>query len=104
MAQEPQFETTEEEDLYERAAFGQNIEAFWSSAVGKYLRNRAQECYTDGIKKLKSVDPADTKAVQAAQNEVKVAEWFEDWLQQGIRDGLLAMGMIQGAIDEIPQV
>lgn len=94
---------TEEEELYARAAFGKNIEAFWDSDVGKYLHTRAQECYTAAVERLKSVDAEDAKAIRNAQNDVHVAEWFTQWLQQGVQDGLRALQLVQGELDEVSQ-
>jgi hypothetical protein len=84
------------QELLERAGFGKEVELFWGSGIGQYLRNRAQECYSEAIQSLKSVDPTDTRAVIKAQNEVRVAEMFEQWLSQAVLDGLKALELLQG--------
>lgn len=89
------------QELYDRAAFGKQIEQFWSSAVGNYLQSRATECYTAAIQGLKSVDPQDWKAVQHLQNEISKAEQFKQWLSDGVADGLKALDIIQGNDDEL---
>ena len=88
-------------DLLERAQFGKQIEAFWNSQIGNYLRTRARECYTSAIVRLKNADATDVRAVMEAQNDAKVAEWFEDWLAQGIQDGITSLNILQGKDDEI---
>lgn len=84
------------QELLERAGFGKEVELFWGSGIGQYLRNRAQECYSEAIQSLKLVDPTDTRAVMKAQNEVRVAEMFEQWLSQAVLDGLKALELLQG--------
>jgi len=84
------------QELFERAGFGKEVELFWGSGVGQYLRNRAQECYSEAIQSLKSVDPTDTRAVMKAQNEARVAEMFEQWLSQAVLDGIKALELLEG--------
>lgn len=84
------------QELLERAGFGKEVELFWGSGIGQYLRNRAQECYSEAIQNLKSVDPTDTRAVIKAQNEARVAEMFEQWLSQAVLDGLKALELLEG--------
>jgi hypothetical protein len=84
------------QELLERAGFGKEVELFWGSGVGQYLRNRAQECYSEAIQSLKSVDPTDARAVMKAQNEARVAEMFEQWLSQAVLDGLKALELLEG--------
>ena len=83
-------------ELLERAGFGREVELFWGSGVGQYLRTRAQECYTEAIQTLKSVDPTDPRAVMKAQNDVRVAEMFEQWLTEAVTDGLKALELLDG--------
>lgn len=84
------------QELLERAGFGKEVELFWGSAIGQYLRNRAQECYTTAIGELKSVDPTNAAAVMKAQNEVRVAEMFEQWLTEAVIDGMKALELLEG--------
>ena len=84
------------QELFDRAGFGKEVELFWGSSIGQYLRNRAQECYSEAIQSLKSVDPTDTRAVMKAQNEARVAEMFEQWLSQAVLDGLKALELLEG--------
>ena len=86
----------ENQELFERAGFGKEVELFWGSGIGQYLRNRAQECYSDAIEALKAVDPTDYRAVMKAQNEVRVAQMFEQWLSQAVLDGLKALELLDG--------
>jgi len=85
----------ENEELYARAAFGRQVELFWASAVGEYLRNRAQECYTNAVDALKNVDPTDVKKIVRAQGDVWKAETLERWMSEAIMDGLKALDLIE---------
>jgi hypothetical protein len=84
------------QELLERASFGRQVEIFWGSDIGQYLRNRAQECYSAAIEELKSVDPTDSRAVMKAQNEVRVAQVFESWLTEAVVDGVKALELLEG--------
>lgn len=84
------------QELLERAGFGREVELFWGSSIGQYLRTRAQECYTTAIGELKSVDPTNAAAVMKAQNEVRVAEMFEQWLTEAVIDGMKALELLEG--------
>ena len=53
----------ENEELYARAAFGKQVEAFWDSQIGQYLQTRAREEYTDAVQALLKVDPSDSARV-----------------------------------------
>lgn len=85
----------ESEELYARAAFGQQAQQFWSSQLGEYLQGRARECYTAAIRELKICDPTDAKRVSRLQGEVWRAESFEDWLSEAILDGLKSLDLIE---------
>ena len=91
--------TEHQAELWERAAFGKQVELFWGSQIGIYLQNRARECYTAGISELKAVDPMDAKAVMAAQNKVWQAEQFERWLSEAVLDGAKALELLEGESD-----
>lgn len=84
----------ENDELYARAAFGKQVELFWSSAVGNYLRGRARECYTAAVQQLKSCDPTDAKLVMRAQGDIWKAESLEQWIADAISDGLKSLDII----------
>jgi hypothetical protein len=92
--------TLHEEEWWQRATFGKQVELFWGSQIGIYLQNRARECYTAGIAELKSVNPADASAVMAAQNKVWQAEQFERWLSEAVLDGAKALELLEGESDD----
>ena len=86
----------QEQELYDRAAFGKQIEQFWGSPIGNYLQSRARECYTAGVLGLKSCDPTDWRVVQGFQNQIAKSEDFEKWLSDGVADGLKALEILEG--------
>ena len=84
------------DELLDRAEFGRQVELFWGSRVGGYLRTRAQQEYTEAIQELKSVDPTDSKAVMRAQANVWKSESFEQWLTEAMIDGFKALEILEG--------
>ena len=88
------------EDLYARAAFGKQVELFWASSVGEYLRGRARECYTTAVRQLKSCDPTDAKLVMRCQGDIWKTESLEDWMSAAILDGLKALDLIEHPEEE----
>ena len=88
------------DELIERAAFGKQVELFWGSRVGSYLRDRAQECYTTAIQQLKTHDPTDARGVQRLQNEIWKAEEFERWLSEAVLDGMKSLEILESDHDE----
>ena len=90
----PEKVTEINEPLYRKAAFGKQIEDFLSSDIGVYLVKKAEREVQAAFEALKSVNPVDGKAVQALQNKIWVAESFQQWLGDGIVDGLQAFKVI----------
>ena len=90
----------ENDELYARAAFGKQVELFWSSAVGAYLRARAQEVYNAAIAELKSCDPTDTKKIVKLQSDIFKAEALETWLSEAILDGIKALDLIDSGEED----
>jgi hypothetical protein len=86
-------------DLLNRAELGRQVEFFWDSRVGTYLRARATEVYNTAIQELKHCDPTDFKAVVKHQNDVAKVEMFEQWLAEAMMDGLQSLGILEGEID-----
>lgn len=88
-------------ELLDRAQFGKQVELFWGSRVGEYLRARLHEVYTVAIQELKTVDPTDTKRIRELQNDIFKAESFEQWLSQAVTDGLKSLEILEG--DELDE-
>jgi len=82
-------------ELFERAAFGKQVDAFMGSDVGKYVMERAQQQRKDAIAEFAQVDATDTSAVQAIQNKLKVAEMVVQWLRDAVMDGLKAFQILE---------
>lgn len=91
----------DKEELYARTAFGKQVDQFYSSAVGSYLRERAREECGTALMALKSCDPTDSKLVARLQGEVWRSESFENWLGEAILDGLKSLELIEsGDLDD----
>jgi len=83
-----------------RAAFGREVEEFWDSRIGKYLRAHAQAQYTSAIEDFKQVDPSDAKEVLKIQGRMLLAESFQDWLSLAIQEGIRSLNLLEGNEDE----
>lgn len=79
------------------AQFGRQVELFLEGDIGGFLLKKAQVEIDDALAALKIVDPYDTRAVQKAQNKVKVAESIIEWLAEAINSGQSAMEELKNA-------
>lgn len=87
-------------EMLQRAQLGQQVQEFWDSNVGTYLRNRATDLYTTAIAELKACDPTDWKQVAKLQSDASKAESFISWLEEAISDGLRSLEILQNGDDE----
>lgn len=87
-------------ELLRTAAFGRQVEEFWSSDIGKYLHRNASACYSSAIEELKNANPGDSGAVMKAQGDAKNAERFIIWIEEAIAKGLEALNLLEGNTDE----
>jgi hypothetical protein len=74
--------------LLRRAAFGKQVEEFWSSDIGNYLLNRLDSEVVEAFGEIKVCDPKDGKTVQHIQNKIYRAESIKVWLTDAVCDGL----------------
>ena len=74
--------------LLRRAAFGKQVEEFWTSDIGNYLMNRIDSEVVGAFKEIKNCDPKDGKLVQTIQNKIYRSESIKSWLEDAIVDGL----------------
>lgn len=90
------------ENLVAYAVLGKQLEEFWASDVGRYLRGRAKNAYTAAVNELMTCDPTDARAVIKARGACWQAEMFERWVNEGIEAGLNAQ--IALMVEEEPDV
>ena len=83
------------DDLSDVAHFGQNVQEFLLSPIGRYLAGRAQEEADTGLELLWTVAPWRTRRIRQLQNQVQVAEWFQQWLGNAVADGLNAQQILE---------
>lgn len=83
------------EDLQRNAIFGQEVQDFLLSPIGRYLAGRAQEEAEEALQLLRRVAPWRTRRVRQLQNQVQVAEWFQQWLGNAVADGLNAQQILE---------
>jgi hypothetical protein len=90
----------ENDELFARAAFGQQVDQFWLSQIGNYLQTRAREEYTAALESLKSCDPTDARLVMKLQGDIWRTEAFEKWLSEAILDGIKALDLVENSDGE----
>jgi hypothetical protein len=86
---------TDVETLGAEAILGDEADKFMRSDLGKIVLGLAAQEAELAVEKLKTVDPANYKAIQALQNEVWRAESVERWLRELIIEGDQALKIIE---------
>lgn len=84
--------------LMETAVFGRRVEEFMASDLGRYLVLKAEsqeQQATEELKKLSPWTPMARRAMQKIQNDIRVAEWFQQWLGEAVMDGLQATNILE---------
>lgn len=87
----PEEQNEDRNSLLDRAAFGKQVEEFWTSHIGNYIMNRIDSEVVSAFAEIKLADPKDGKMVQTIQNKIYRAESIKGWLQDAIVDGLQAI-------------
>ncbi len=85
----------ESEILIDVAVFGEQVDQFCKSDIGKYLLARCQQEVKTGISALKSADCNNPQEVWNAQAQIKIGESIEDWLKEAILSGLKAKQVLE---------
>lgn len=85
----------DDEILLQKAALGDEAQAFMESAIGQAIIFKAQEARAKGLAELKIVDADDPAKIRHWQNEVWKAEAFMGWLAELIRDGESALQLLE---------
>jgi len=86
--------------IVETAVFGQQVEQFLSSEIGRYLIDRAEREAEHAADALKTVHPWRTRRIRELQNIIWVSERVQKWLGEAILDGRQALNVIEGNDDE----
>lgn len=87
--------TEEEHLLIRRAMFGEMVQEFMSSDIGKYLLIRAEDEVQKGMLKLKTCDPENSGLIREYQGKIEIAESIPKWLDEAVTDGLTALRIIE---------
>lgn len=74
----------DQKSLSDAARLGYLLREFQDSPVGVFLYKKAMENIKAGLYELKDVDPHDSKKIQEVQNKIKVADNFQQWIEEGI--------------------
>lgn len=92
-------EKNESEILLDVAVFGEQIDQFFKSDIGKFLLRRIEEETQEGLRELRNVDCNDARAVWSAQARVRRAEMIKTWLDEALRAGLKARDILEDRLD-----
>ena len=87
--------TDDERTKIAQADLGLTLEEFKRSKAGRYLIGCALQEAREALRKLKTVDPNDTKAITALQNEIWRAESLVQWVEEAIYTGKNAEQALQ---------
>lgn len=79
------------EELIADAELGDEAKRFVESDLGKCILGMAQQEIMAAQEELETVDPDDSKAIQAIQNKAKLGRMFNQWLYELIDKGNAAM-------------
>lgn len=80
-----------ENQLFETARLGVEIEKFIATPTGQYLWGKAEQLIADAYHEFLIADPMKPGEVMAAQNNAKLGAMFKTWLISGIEDGQNAL-------------
>jgi hypothetical protein len=85
----------EQQEMIERAIFGEEVHNFINSTIGQYIVKRAESEEQEALKKLRTCDPENAGKIREYQNEAAVAEHIVTWLKEAIQDGVKALQIIE---------
>lgn len=80
--------------LVEQAILGKQVEAFFSSDVGRYLVARAGIERKEALLAILECDPEETAKIRNLQNKARIGESVVTWLNECIQRGIEAIDNI----------
>lgn len=86
------------ENLVKMASLGIEAEAFIRSDLFFAINDIAKERSREAMMKMIDVDPEDSKEIRKLQNEIRIAEMFENFILDIINNGRVsAMSLEEGS-------
>lgn len=79
-----------EDEAFDVARFGVEVERFIHSDIGKYLIDRAEMDREKAVKDFKTVDVTNTGEITRIQNELNTPDRIVAWLTDAIQSGYAA--------------
>jgi hypothetical protein len=79
----------------ERAMLGHEVDEFFHTPMGRYMRNRAQDEFELAAIQLARVSPADIAEVSRLQVRILATRLVINWLSDAITDGLQAVKLLE---------
>lgn len=89
------------EELMRSATLGIDVETFIHTDIGKALVSRARKFGEDALELLKVIHPKQEDDIRTLQNKIWLAEHFEKWLAELIREGWQAEELLKQQRDGI---
>jgi hypothetical protein len=77
------------------AVFGKQVEQFLETDIGKYLLDQAEHKATEAMKQLKNTAPWNRRKIQRLQNDIRVSEYFIDWLSESVSAGNQIINLLE---------
>lgn len=77
-------------ETLEKARLGIEAQSFLRSSLGQYLLERAKVDDERLMAELRTVKPSEFERIRDIQNELKVIDMFNDYLEEIINSGHLA--------------
>ena len=90
--------TTEEHIIV--ATFGEQVQNFMNSDVGRYLIGRADQQSEEAFFQFKHCDVNDVEKVRSLQNTILRSEEFKLWLGEAVQDGLHSLNILENRSEE----
>lgn len=81
--------------MFQRAAFGKQVQEFFKSDIGHYILERAAAQIEAAHLEFRAVDCTDASKVRAIQNKIAIAESIIKWLGDAVTDGLKALEILE---------
>jgi len=88
-------EVTEREFDMNMAKLGIQAENFKHSALGRYMRDRADVEIEQATAELIDADSEDIKLNREIRNKIKVAHTVTEWIEEAIGSGQVALANIE---------
>lgn len=85
-----------DQELEDMVQFGEKVQQFVKSDIGRYLLDRSKAEIDDALHQLKDADPMCPNEIRRLQDVIKRNESVEQWLGEAIQSGWDARNILAG--------